>query len=158
MLKQFTEWAKTAGWKIKIERQSMETLPEEITDRYAIPAEYKQFLSQVAGCINNTETKWFLCLADYQPQSEDSFRWNEFEYISLEAAESDEKRQHLITSFWNVHMPFIMSVDNGYSYYAFNVQNGSVVFGDEPEFEETRTVAKSFNEFLAKVISKDIVL
>ena len=51
-----------------------------------------------------------------------------------------------------------MSVGGDYHYYAIDIDSGKVVEGWEPEFEETTDVAESFNEFVEKVISGDIVL
>jgi hypothetical protein len=38
------------------------------------------------------------------------------------------------------------------------MRNGVVIYGNEPEFEEFSTVAKSFFDFLARVVSGEIVL
>ena len=157
MFEQFIEWAKANGWEIIAEKSNVDTLPKEITDRYAVPKEYKQFLSQTASCIKE-DTTWFLCFNDYRPQPKGSFRWNEFEHISLDAADGDEEWTRSIKDFWDSHLPFIMSVESGYAYYAFDITDGSVVFGEEPEFEETTTAAESFDEFLAKVVSYEIIL
>jgi len=51
-----------------------------------------------------------------------------------------------------------MMVDGDYAYYAIDVNDGSVVYGYEPEFEEVTIIAKSFGEFLGKVVSGEIKL
>jgi hypothetical protein len=51
-----------------------------------------------------------------------------------------------------------MSVEDEYKYLAINVNDGSIVEGYEPEFEEPNTVAKSFDDFLKKVISGKLLL
>jgi hypothetical protein len=87
------------------------------------------------------ETKWFLCIDDYRPKSEYSFHWNEFERVSLEAADEWTRS---VRAFWDAHCPFFMAVDGLYAYYAFDIQDGSVVSGNEPEFEDVKIVAKSY--------------
>ena len=52
-----------------------------------------------------------------------------------------------------------MSVDGEYSFYAIDTEgNGSILSGYEPEFEEADKVADSFEDFMSKVLSGDIVL
>jgi hypothetical protein len=49
-------------------------------------------------------------------------------------------------------MPIALSMADGYSYYALR-QDQTVVFGREPEFEETEFIANSYTEFLQKLDS-----
>lgn len=49
-----------------------------------------------------------------------------------------------------------MSVKGGYSYYAISIKSGSVVRGEEPEFEACEKVADSFEDFLREIINKKI--
>ena len=49
-----------------------------------------------------------------------------------------------------------MSVEGGYSYYAISMENGSIVYGNEPEFEECKVVANSFEDFLLKIMKCEI--
>jgi hypothetical protein len=158
MFEEFIAWAKTHDWRITTARQDVGALPEDVAARYDMPGEYCGFLAQVAGCANAEETKWFLCLDDYRPKPEGDFRWDEFERISLEAAAGDDEWAHSIRAFWDTHCPFFMAVDGLYAYYAFDMRDGSVVSGNEPEFEDIKTVAKSFSDFLSKVVLGKIVL
>jgi hypothetical protein len=158
MFKEFIAWTKGHDWRITTARQDIGALPEDVTVRYDMPDEYRGFLAQVANCANFEETKWFLCLDDYLPKSEGSFHWNEFERISLEAAAGDDEWARSIRAFWDTHCPFFMAADGLYAYYAFDMQDGSVVSGNEPEFEDVKIVAKSFSDFLSKVVSGEIVL
>lgn len=116
------------------------------------------FISTVKSMINDDETTWFLCKNNFDMQIEDSFRWNEWEIISLESAENDIEWETEIKKFWNIHLPIIMSVKDGYSYYAISIENGSVVHGGEPEFEECKIVANSFEEFQLKIMKREILI
>ena len=71
-------------------------------------------------CVNPDETIWLLCEGDFRQESEDSFRWNEFEIMSLQAAaeENDVEWQNDIKAFWDKHLPICLSVRDGYEYYA----------------------------------------
>lgn len=51
-----------------------------------------------------------------------------------------------------------MSVEGDYEYYALDTETGQVVQGWEPEFEEVRVVADTFEDFIKKVISGEIIL
>ncbi|MBC1743940.1 hypothetical protein HCA06_12850 [Listeria welshimeri] len=50
----------------------------------------------------------------------------------------------------------MMSVDGCYEYYAIALNDGSVVHGSEPEFEESLVVADSFANFLLKIVAGEI--
>ena len=76
--------------------------------------------------------------------------------ISLDAADGDDDFISEITDFWNNHLPIIMSVGNGYEYYAIEIDSGVIVFGFEPEFEEAETVADTFEEFLEKLMNNEL--
>ena len=70
----------------------------------------------------------------------------------------DDSLADEITAFWNSHFPIIMSVRDGYAYYAISIPDGGVVYGFEPEFEACKTVSASFEDFLRKVMEGAIVL
>ncbi|MCM1100467.1 MAG: hypothetical protein NC079_01780 [Clostridium sp.] len=99
-----------------------------------------------------------LCAEDFNRESEDAFQWNEFEMMSLQAAvdEDDEEWQKDIRAFWDKHLPICLSVRDGYSYYAIRINDGHVVCGYEPEFEETTDMADSFYGF-AEMVSDGAV-
>ena len=78
--------------------------------------------------------------------------------LSLESAEGDQAWTDEITAFWDRHLPIVLSLENGYSYYAISMEDGSVVYGSEPEFEACKPVASSFEAFLQKVKNGSIVL
>ena len=68
------------------------------------------------------ETGWFLCIDDFNGTSDSAYTWNEFEQISLQAAEDshDEEWKRSIIQFWDDHLPIFLSVRSGYAYYAIN--------------------------------------
>ncbi|MDR1930737.1 MAG: hypothetical protein LBQ44_08940, partial [Treponema sp.] len=114
----FIDWAKNNGWNILLENNRINNLPENLMQRYNIPNEYKAFLGKIKICINAEENIWFLCIGDYLEESEDAFRWNEFELISIEAADDDNELINGIKDYWNKHFPIILNVKDEYKYYA----------------------------------------
>ena len=83
---------------------------------------------------------------------------NEFELLSLEAAMDDESWKSEITRWWDSYLPIVLSVENGYSFYAIDLTNdkGAIVHGYEPEFEEVEKVANTLEEFLELIMSNSI--
>lgn len=156
-LDEFLAIIKGQGWKVQVSENPKNFLPQAIKERYTnIPQSWLDFIGTVRSAINNDGTIWFLCKNDFEVQSEGSFRWNEWEIISLESAENDVVWETEIKQFWTNHLPIIMSVKNGYSYYAISMENGSIVHGAEPEFEACNIVANSFEEFMKKIIKHEI--
>ena len=107
-------------------------------------------------CLMRSAAGIRICCKDYYEQSENAFQWNEWERISLESAEDDEEWKKEISAFWDVHFPIAMSVKDGYSYYAMSMENGAIVYGCEPEFEECETVAECFDDFMEKIANGKI--
>ena len=144
----------TLGWTVQAGTQS-QRLPAEIDTRYpAIPDRVRSFLELVATCIRGDEKVWFLTSADYAGDSGSSFAWNEWEKIESEDADDDTTAQ--IRAFWNAHLPILHSVQGDYAYLAVCVDRasknyGAVVQGYAPDFRETSTLSRSFDELLEKV-------
>lgn len=158
-MEEFLAYLKEQGWKIAFNEKGENCLPQEIEERYAkIPQSWREFISGIRSIENADDTTWFLCEDDFKIRREHSFQWNEWEIISLNSAENDVQWEAEIKEFWNHHFPIILSVKNGYSYYAISMENGSVVYGAEPEFEVCETVAPSFEEFLRKIIKGEILI
>ncbi|WP_161605231.1 hypothetical protein [Pimelobacter simplex] len=80
----------------------------------------------------------------------DGFAPDEFERISLEAAVGPEQEE-AVREFWRGHRVVVMSVRGEYAYLAVRQDDGAVVHGAEPEFEETTVVAGSLAELRAQV-------
>ena len=158
MKDKFLNWAKENGWTVEESTES-QTLPTAVAERYPdLPAEWYEFTEYLKNCADASDTVWFLMMDGYSPKDENEWQYNEFERISLEAADGDERWTEQIQNFWNGHFPIVMSVRDGYAYYAIRIADGSVVSGAESEFEETEVAAESFGEFLQKVISGEIQL
>ena len=104
------------------------------------------------GWMAEADEKRELCLPE---PMKSRYEW---ELLSLEAAGDDAGWKEEIRQFWDRHLPFFLSLDGGYAYYAFSMEDGSVVYGAEPEFEECETVADSFEDFMEKVMSGRIRL
>lgn len=156
-MEEFLTFMKEQGWIVEFNEKQENCLPQVIEGRYInVPQQWLDFISTVKSLINDDETTWFLCKDDFNVQKEHAFRWNEWEIISLESAENDIEWESEIKEFWNIHLPIIMSVKGGYSYYAISMENGSVVYGSEPEFEECKIVANSFEKFWKKIMKCEI--
>lgn len=89
---------------------------------------------------------WFLSLTDYNSQLTDSFAWNFIEELSLQAATSASETSE-ITKFWRTHLPILLCVRGTYAYLAVR-NDGVVVHGEGPVFEETTVVAVSIEALL----------
>ena len=149
------------GWTVSGEDATPRQFPQCISGRYHTPpAEWVEFLNCVRNCVSPGETTWFLCLNDFERQDKDSFWWNEWELLSLQAAIDDQyaEWQNSIKAFWDNHLPVCLSVKGGYGYYAIRLSDGAVVHGTEPEFEETREAAPSFSRFLEMICNGVLVL
>ncbi|MBC2580558.1 SMI1/KNR4 family protein [Clostridium sp. DJ247] len=156
---EFISWAKNNGWNITDKCEHQLKLDNSILSRYKqIPNDYLEFLKMVKQCISPSEKTWFICENEYNNDSDIAFKWNEFELLSLEAAEQDEEWKSEITGWWEKHLPIVMSVDDGYSFYAIDLTNdiGAVVQGYEPEFEEVEKIASNVEEFFELIMSNTI--
>ena len=153
MMKQFIKWAKDNDWDI-VEVEDKADLPDHIIERYIIPDEWYEFVAKLRVCQNKDYTKWFITPLDYKNDRNEGFRWNEYELQSLEWSDGDSQ----IIEYWDTHLPIFMSVEGEYTYYAIDTTNGNVVYGLEPEYEESTIVADDFYTFISKIISGDIVL
>lgn len=152
IISEFIEWARNENWNIILNSDKTD-LPENIKIRYNIPKQWYEFISKMQVCENDDATKWFLTPRDYLP-NEEGFQWNEIELQSLEYGNNENE----IISFWNKHLPIFLSVDGEYSYFAINTENGNVISGFEPEYEASTVVADSFEMFIRKIISGEIIL
>lgn len=144
-----------------IENGSGEKFSEDFLKRYPkIPEDYIRFLESFSQFTNSSDTTWFNSIADFNGSHTGiEFSWNEFEQQSLEAFEDDEATRKQIISFWDDHLPIILSVKNGYAYFSIGTAEsnfGKIYFGEEPEYEETDHVAESFSEFMEALKHKTL--
>ena len=115
-----------------------------------VPHAFQWFLDTVAVCVNPSATVWFLGADDYAGRSDAAFAWNECERQSVAAADGDEALLGAVDAFWSRHLPFLMSVKDGYAFAAISLGDdayGAVVVGREPEYEDVDQVCTSFGEF-----------
>lgn len=154
MINTFLTCMKEKGWSIELHETKSNYLPEKVTNRYTnIPMLWREFVGTVKKVVCPDEAEWFLCAEDFERQEQTAWQWNEWELISLKSAEGDDEWKSSIIDFWNNHLPIFLSVKDGYAYYAISMQDGSIVQGAEPEFEECKLVASSFAEFLEKLMT-----
>ncbi len=147
------------GWRIEPSAKSFNIAEHTILSRYpGLDIEYIGFLSSFSRLESGDECSWFLFPDDFKENADpNGFAWNEFEQISAEAALSDSEVA-AVKEWWSCHLPVLLSVRGGYSFYAIDIGSRRVVYGTEPEFEETSVAAESFEDFLKKIISGKISL
>lgn len=139
-----------------LRQSNNENLNAAFRTRYPLlPADYEDFLHSFSVLANTSDTTWFNSITDFNETYPDSaFKWNEFELQSLEAFDGDSENQEIVRDFWNKHLPIILSVNNGYSFFAIAVSDenfGKIYFGEEPEYEEVELVANDFTSFIEKL-------
>ena len=151
-VERFIEWANNACLIVERANDPVK-FPDGVLERYKnIPKDWLCFMESFKSITNASEDMWFLT-ADYFADT-----CSQFEDISLEAADGDDEWTGSVKAFWDKTLPVVMGVGGDYHYYAIDLETGEVVEGWEPEFEETSVVAGSFNEFLEKLISGEIIL
>lgn len=160
MIDKFVAFLEQNGWNIAKNANREDSFSNEILKKYSgLPAEYVELIEEYKIISSADDTTWFLCSNDYNSESEAAFKWNEFENMSLEAAEGDAGWQKEIKEWWQDKLPIILSVGGGYSYYAIDTGNGGkIINGCEPEFEKTDIVAENFSDFIDQVIKGQIEL
>lgn len=120
----------------------------------AAPLEFQVFIQSFKELSSEKEDAWFLSYSDYLASHEEGdFSWNEYEQLSLQTAEEDGDAEEMafLGEFWNSYLPFAYSIRNGYSYLAIGVSGvneGKIIYGREPMFEEYSVEADSFEELL----------
>ena len=138
------------GWRTQYITSREPLLAPDVQQRYPrVPVELTGFLQTLESCTNAEENVWFLCREDCRRSDAQSFRWNEFELMCLEAADNSERER--VRGFCDRHFPFMLCVHSDYDYLAVSRDEqsyGEIVHGFGPAFEETTSVARSFTEFL----------
>jgi hypothetical protein len=144
-------------WQFEPAKENLEVdLKNNIDGKFSkVTNDFLLFINSFTLLANEDDNAWFIPLEDYLNKDEvEGFAWNEFEMESLEYAE-DDSQVKVIKNFWNNHLPFFMSVKNGYTYIAVVLDGeskGSIVSGNEPEYENTTKIASSLNDFFDKYI------
>jgi SMI1 / KNR4 family (SUKH-1) len=153
----FIKELKSFGWQFEpSDKDTAIDINASINGKLAkINDDFISFIKSFNTLANKNDDTWFIPLHDYLNEEEtEGFAWNEFEKDSLEYADN-ETQKISIENFWKNHLPFMMSVKNGYAYLAIVLDGknkGNIVSGNEPEYEETVTIASSLDEFFEKYI------
>ncbi len=139
------------GWRYQAGSNTSHVMPEHISARYqSLPNELLSFLGSFCSCADPADTSWFISFDTARYPG--AFQYNEFELMSLEGAADGTSFAASVRAFWDGHFPILLSVAGSYQYFAYVLhgpEQGSVVYGYEPEFEEPAAVAPSLSEFLA---------
>jgi hypothetical protein len=144
-----------SGWTVENLPQHV-SLPVEVTQRYpGIPDEYRTLLESVALVAAPNDSAWLVTGAEFAGTADSAYSWNEWEQQSLDAAGKDDALRASVRSFWDRHMPILMSVKSGYAYFALDLQTLQVVQGEEPEYEETSLLAESLEELFHLIVRRD---
>ena len=119
----------------------------------ATPQSFQAFIHSLQELSSSGEDSWFLSYSDYLESNDAGFSWDEYEKLSIQAAEEDgdDDEKVFLTEFWNSYLPFAYSLRNGYAYLAigiFGANKGKIIYGCEPMFEEFSVEAESFEELL----------
>ncbi|WP_285815477.1 SMI1/KNR4 family protein [Phocaeicola sartorii] len=151
------EALKNIGFIVQ-ERLERKELSSDFLNRYSnLPADYLEFLQRFQIIANESDNVWFNSIEDFNGESDSSFRWNEFERMSLEAFTDDADESARIRKFWDCHIPIVMSVKGGYQYLCIDLSTenyGKVFYGVEPEFEDSvELVCNTFEELIRSLSS-----
>lgn len=138
-----------AGWTCEPPLSTEDGVPSAL---HTAPDTVIRWVSSFSQLSNADETVWFLSRHDYSTGAEDTFAWNEFEQLSIQAATTDDELV-AVARFWERHLPILLSVRGGYEYLAVR-DDGAVVHGTEPEFEEAVVVFSHFEDLLRYIIAR----
>ena len=161
MNKEFEKWLQDNEWQVEVHLSDFDCSKNDVLKRFRnIPDSFLGFLEYFKSITSKDDTTWFLCGSDYKDDSDDAFKWNEYKLMSLEAAEGDSDWKKEIEEWWSDKLPFLMSVKGGYSFYAIDLgeNKGTIIKGEEPEFEEAYVIANEFEDFLQKIMNNEVIL
>jgi hypothetical protein len=149
------ERLKAAGWHVNGGGFDRE-LPANIQTRFAwLPKEINEFVRELEMAVSADAKIWLLGILDFYGTSQSAYKWDEWQQMSLDAADGDLRLIKSIQAFWNNHFPTAHSVKGGYAYFAVRRTDFAVVCGEETEFEEASIIAPSFLEFLDLLAKND---
>ncbi|WP_407358080.1 hypothetical protein LTA6_002728 [Microbacterium sp. LTA6] len=138
-----------AGWTHEPPLPAKDGLPSALQ---AAPETVIRWVSSFSVLSSSDDTVWFLSRDDYSPGAEGAFAWNELEVLSIQAATTDDEAVE-VSRFWKRHLPILLSVRNGYEYLAVR-DDGAVVHGTEPEFEEAVVAFPHFEDLPTYISSR----
>lgn len=138
-----------AGWTCEQPLHTEGALPSALR---TAPETVIRWVSAFSQLSNSDDTVWFLSRDDYSGRTDSAFAWDELEQLSAEAAATDAEAD-AVSRFWKRHFPIPLSVRHGYEYLAVR-DDGAVVHGTEPEFEEAVVVSSQFEDLLRAIIAR----
>lgn len=146
-----------AGWRVQPAPEPR-LFPPALATRYPNVASSPlyRFLGRLDACASPSDTVWFLTANELTGASGSAFRYDEWERLSLDSAGGNRIVENATRAFWDRHFPFLMSVRSGYAYLALcadGESSGAIVSGAEPEFEQVRVIATSFDQFLQDLVA-----
>lgn len=148
---EFIRFLSERGWQFAPSEEDAKSPRVENKAFEAAPDNFRKFAQSFGYLSTSGDSVWFISSQDYHSApDEGSFAWNEFEQMSLDAA-LDAEDEGEIRSFWESHLPFMMSVKGEYAYLAIVLtgkDKGAIVAGAEPVFEEAEIICPSFEQFL----------
>lgn len=140
-------------WKVSHTQNKKVSFGIDLRSRYkVIPEDFLLFLSRVESCVDPTGKIWFLTKDDYNEKLNKPLAWNFCESLSLEAAKADNNldEEVRVKRFWSHFLPIALSAKAEFVYLAIGVHPstfGQIVYGIEPEFEESaEVICKSFSQ------------
>lgn len=163
----FLDALRRHAWRVSAPVAEAPSIPAGITARHgALPEALVALISTYSTCADHTGQCWLvstedLCkdetehVADAVVGDGEPFRHDEFERMSLDAANGDESWTASIRGFWDRHFPFLLSVHGEYQFFAMALEGderGAIVYGYGPEFEAVEPVASSLDDFLEQVL------
>ncbi|MHC4830940.1 MAG: hypothetical protein ACYTFT_11410 [Planctomycetota bacterium] len=148
-----TDALRDAGWNAKEMCPSPAPL-QSLRNRYPWAEDFTWAFGMAAVLAAPDQKSWILTRLDYSGGGDSAFSWDEIERQSLAATGSDPGWASEVREFWDNHIPIALSVRDGYAYLAI-ARDGSIVRGEEPEFEETTHIAESYEQFLKLIEQRD---
>ena len=162
ILSEFEKWAIKNNITIEHCNKENDISSNEVLKKYSNLKNELLFL-KFLNCFSKFESKdqnvWFWCFNDYKNSNDtNEFTWNEFEKLSVTYA-ANKKEIDNIEKWWSGYLPISMSLKNGYSYLAIDLEHeiGSIVVGYEPIFEEVKKIADSFEDLIDKIVTGEII-
>ncbi len=158
----FLSWLENNNWKIEKNEDSSNEVLNNMIDYYEnnIPKDYIDILKNIKSCVKKDKKAMLISLDNIESiETPFGVCYNIIEERSYSHVTGDESLVEEIRGWWQKRLPFIIILkDSKYEYYAFDFEDNCIVFGSEPNFEETYAVAPNFDEFINQVISGNITI
>jgi hypothetical protein len=150
-IKDFINWAKNNDWEIIPGSYNANILPiniKNIFDRLDIPQEYINFLMKIGKCISKDGKIKFICIDDL-----------------LEMMKGNDEKTNEIKNYFDEIFPIAINTKTEEKYYAILMESDNLIAAgdfstlyDHDPLALVGVVADNFEEFIQKIISKEIEL